>query len=86
MLAGQSQDKGVKYCVQLLFNGWVFASILWYLGSLVEFLISEFNLEDPYDFSFWLEIAGWFVCGLFVVIFFVRLGIYWHARKSGKYL
>ncbi|MNJ45065.1 hypothetical protein D3C77_401430 [compost metagenome] len=86
MLAGQSRAKGVKYCFQLLLNGWVISAILWCLGSLVDFIANEFDLVIPYELDFWLKIAGWIVGGLFFIVFMIRLFIYWHGRRSGKYL
>ncbi|AXQ51151.1 hypothetical protein DZA28_28760 [Pseudomonas alloputida] len=86
MLATQSRSKGVKYNVQLLLNGWVFAALLWALGSLIEFLLEELEVSIPHSYGLWVKASGWGLGGIFFLLFVVRIAIYGYNRKSGKYL
>lgn len=86
MLSAHTPVKGFKYNVQILLNGWVLAALLWCAGSGLQSVPADFVEGWINRIGVYIVYAGW-ACGLVsLIMFLVLMGIYFHARRTGKIL
>ena len=86
MLTGNAPIKGVRYNVQLLLNGWVLSALLWCIGAGFKSVAVDFLDGLVSRIGIYFVYAGWTLGLLSLVIFLVLMGVYLHARRTGKIL
>lgn len=86
MLTGHTPIKGVRYNVQVLLNGWVLSALMWCIGtglqSVPEVVVNGWLSR----IGIYLVFAGWGSGIISLVIFVVLMGVFLHARRTGKIL
>ncbi|TCV51580.1 hypothetical protein EDB99_107246 [Pseudomonas sp. 460] len=86
MLTGPTPLKGVRYNVQVLLNGWVLSALMWCIGSGLQSVPDGIIDGWMNRAGVYIVYAGWGGGIVSLAIFLVLMGIYLHARRTGKIL